>query len=110
MNTKKTLVAVIAALLVAAALPCFAKGKVVTQWKAEVGGAAAIITFYSDKTFDLVGIDEDGSSEKMAEGTYSGDTTKDGKISLIAENGNGMIVETVGDLLDLDGIVLTKVK
>ncbi|MBD5426079.1 MAG: hypothetical protein HDR38_00765 [Treponema sp.] len=110
MNTKKTLVAVIAALLVAATLPCFAKGKVVTQWKATDGDDAVVLTFYSDKTVDFVGTYADGSSEKLAEGTYSGDTTKDGKIALIAENGNGMIVETVGDLLDFDGVVLTKVK
>ena len=110
MNTKKTLVAVVAALLVAATLPCFAKGNIVTQWKAKEGGEVYVLTFYSDKTFDLVTTDEDGSSKNLGGGTYSGNTTKDGKISMIAENGNGFIVETVEDLLDLDGAVLTKVK
>ena len=109
MNTKKTLVAVIAALLVAATLPCFAKGKVVTQWKITDGGEGLFVTFYSDKTWDMIGTYGDGSSEKIG-GTYSGDTTKDGKISMIAENGHESIIETVGDLLDLDGLVLTKVK
>ena len=71
MNTKKTLVAVIAALLVAATLPCFAKGKVVTQWKITDGGEGIFVTFYSDKTWDLVDTYEDGSSEKLLEGTYS---------------------------------------
>ncbi|MDE7227341.1 MAG: hypothetical protein K2N31_03365 [Treponemataceae bacterium] len=109
MNTKKTLVAVVAALLVAATLPCFAKGNVVTQWKITDGGEGLFITFYSDKTFDVIVTDGYGSSEKI-EGTYSGDTTKDGKISLIAANGHESIMETVGDLLDFNGLVLTKVK
>ena len=110
MNTKKTLVAVVAALLVAAALPCFAKGKVVTQWKITDGGEVASVTFYSDKTWDFIGTYADGSSEKLAEGTYSGDTTKDGKIAIVAANGHGSIAERVGDLLDFAGTVLTKVK
>ena len=109
MNTKKTLVAVIAALLVAAALPCFAKGKVVTQWKITDGGEGLFITFYSDKTFDVIATSGYSSSEKI-EGTYSGDTTKDGKISLIAANGHESIIERVRDLLDYGEVVFTKVK
>ncbi len=115
MNTKKTLVAVIAAMLVAATLPCFAKGNVVTQWRARANGNTVYMTFYSDKTFEMYCIDEDGDREDLFEGagavTYSGDTTKNGKISIVAAiDGSAMIVEIVGDALDFDGITFAKVK
>lgn len=109
MNTKKTLVAVIAAMLVAATLPCFAKGNVVTQWKAKQNGETGFLTFYSDKTADLITIDEDGDSYEEFSGSYFGDTTKDGKISIEVE-GNTIILEIVGNLMKNDDIVFTKVK
>lgn len=108
MNTKKTLVAVIAAMLVAATLPCFAKGNVVTQWTAKVDSDTCIVTFYSDKTVEFITIYEDGDSDEE-EGTYSGDTTKNGKIS-VTRNGNSNILEIVGNLMKVNGLVLTKVK
>lgn len=108
MNTKKTLVAVIAAMLVAATLPCFAKGNLVTQWMIKVGDGAFVLTFYSDKTVKMTSIDEDGYSDED-EATYSGDTTKDGKISLV-KDGDTAIVEIVGNMLKMNGFVLTKVK
>ncbi|MDE5614024.1 MAG: hypothetical protein K2I74_05150 [Treponemataceae bacterium] len=108
MNTKKTLVAVIAALLVAATLPCFAKGNVVTQWKMTDGGDTYILTFYSDKTVEQIASYGDGSSEKL-EGTYSGNTTKNGKISMVADD-ETLILEIAGDQMRFDGGVLTKVK
>ena len=110
MNTKKTLVAVIAAMLVAATLSCFAKGNVVTQWTAKDGGDTSLFTFYSDKTWEQIDTYEDGSSEKY-EGTYSGNTTKDGEISLVLD-GDTYTADIFGDLMDIDGasFVLTKVK
>lgn len=107
---KKTLVAVIAAMLVAATLPCFAKGNVVTQWTAKVDSDTWIVTFYSDKTVEFITIDEDGDSDEE-EGTYSGDTTKNGKISVTRNgNSNSNILEIVGNLMKVNGLVLTKVK
>ena len=109
MNTKKTLVAVIAAMLVAASLPCFAKGNVVTQWKGKDNGEIGFLTFYSDKTWELITIDEDGDSSLEEEGTYSGDTTKNGKISLVFD-GETLTADIVGDLMKVNGLVFTKVK
>ena len=110
MNTKKTLVAVIAAMLVAASLSCFAKGNVVTQWKAKDGGYTALLTFYSDKIVELINTYEYGASDKY-EGTYSGNTTKDGEISFVID-GDTYTADILGDLMDVDGgdLVLTKVK
>lgn len=111
MNTKKTLVAVIAAMLVAASLSCFAKGNAVTQWTAKNDdGTTYLLTFYSDKTCEQIATYEDGHSEKY-EGTYSGDTTKDGEISMVADD-ETFTADIFGDLMDVDGVgfVLTKVK
>ena len=110
MNTKKTLVAVIAAMLVAASLSCFAKGNAVTQWTAKDGDTTYLLTFYSDKTWEQIDTYEDGSSEKY-EGTYSGNTTKDGEISLVLD-GDTYTADIFGDLMDIDGagFVITKVK
>ena len=70
-----------------------------------------MFTFYSDKTWEEIATYEDGHSDKI-KGTYSGDTTKDGEISLVFDGGTTLTADIVGDLMDFDGagVVLTKVK
>lgn len=102
-NTKKT-VAVIAALLMAAALPCFAKGIVLTEWsgKDESNLQTAYLTFYSDNTWEYRVVDDYHSGAMQNRGTYTGDTTKDGSIPMVDEVGYKIIVQIVGDTVKVE--------
>ena len=92
-------------LALALAAPCFAKGKVVTKWSMTGPGGTSYLTFYNDGTAEMTS----SANDEVNVATYTGDTRKDGTITV--NDGYGTTMEIRGDILVLGGILtFTKVK
>lgn len=99
--------AMIVAVLLALGLvaSCGAKKKVVTKWSATGPGGTSYLTFYNDGTAEMTS----SSNDEVNVATYTGDTRKDGTITV--NDGYGTTAEIRGDTFVLGGfLTYTKVK
>lgn len=93
------------------AASCSAKENVVTKWgytQTRNGKTVTVyMTFYNDGTMEM-SMTDGGETEVLGVCPYTGDTRKDGTITI--DDGHGTTAEIKGDQLFGEGMVLTKVK
>ena len=84
---------------------CSAEKKAVTKWSATGPGGTSYMTFYNDGTAEMTR----SANDEVNVATYTGDTRKDGTITI--DDGYGTTAEIRGDTLVLGGILTyTKMK
>ena len=92
-------------LALALATPCFAKGKVVTKWNCIGSRGIAYLTFYDDGTVEL----SSTLNDDVDVATYTGDTKKNGIITLV-DGTTELSVEIKGNQLFVGDTIYTKMK
>ena len=102
--------------VLAMALSCFAAGKVVTKWKTVVDSDRdGYLIFYSNSVVKLDTTDKKGNvlEGDFLTGTYTGNTKKDGTVTVMLDKLDEIIAEISGNTLVCDGgrskTVFTKV-
>ena len=85
---------------------CGAKKKVVTKWSMTINGESSYLTFYNDGTVESSNSDND----EVATSPYTGDTKKDGVVTVGDESEKIPCIISGDELLFAGILTYTKVK
>ena len=85
---------------------CGAKKKVVTKWSMTIDGESSYLTFYNDGTVESSSSDND----EVASSPYTGDTKKDGVVTVGDESEKIPCIISGDELLFAGILTYTKVK